>query len=206
VHTVWNNSKRRLVTVMSDSDRYSGSRKSAAMSVKNSVRWCLADYYDAAKRRVVSTQNEPDGSYEGEGDYCATDMMDYAGVDWLVDEKPAIIPVAERIRPNKPNRRDFSIRLENGGIHACESSTIPSGLMRGLAPEAYLFGWRSGRSLDRAWLLNCRKLFQKLVSNAIDVERRPSGDGTVAGYISVASLAASDIVLESWDDPAGGSQ
>jgi hypothetical protein len=189
---------------MSDADRFDQSRKAIAGRVESTVRSCLADYYDVPEKRAVSTEHEREGAYETEGDYRATDLLDYAGVDWLIDEQPAIIPVGERIRPNKPQRRDFSLRLDNGADRPCESARIPAGLFNGLAPETYLFGWRSGESLDRAWLLDCRAFMQRLAAGVLNLDRRATGDGTVAGYISVADLAAAGIVLDSWEQPGGG--
>ena len=182
-----------------ETPRFSQERKDAATACEPAVRACLRDYYNAPDARVVSAEHGREGAYETEGDYRATDLLDYAGVDWLVDARPEIVPVGERLRPNDPERRDFSLRLENGTSRPCEADRLPAGLARGLAPEALLFGWRSGETLDRAWLLDCQRLVEAVTFDEVTVDRRESGDGTVAGYIGVGELVAADCVLDSWD-------
>ena len=178
--------------------RFDQSRKDAVAELEGQVRACLRDYYNVPDARVVSTEHGRDGEYQTEGDYRATDFLDYAGVDWLVDRQPEIVPVGERIRPNDAGRRDFSLRLENGTSKPCEADRLPAGLHRGLAPRTLLFGWRSGDTLDRAWLLDTGRLVEAVTFDEVSVDRRSSGDGTVAGYIAVGELVAADCVLESW--------
>jgi hypothetical protein len=183
-----------------DTPRFDQQRKAAATAVAGDVRACLRDYYGVPDKRLVSAEHGREGAYETGGDYRPTDFLDYAGVDWLVDARPAIVPVGERIRPNDPQRRDFSLRLENGCERPCESDRLPAGLQRGLAPRTLLFGWRSGDRLDRAWLLDCERLVEAVTFNEVAVDERPSGDGTVAGYITVGELADADCVLASWTE------
>jgi hypothetical protein len=85
---------------MSGAGRFDQHRKDAAASVEGQVAACLRDYYDVPPKRCVSTEHAREGEYETGGDYRPTDLLDYAGVDWLVDDQPAIVPVGERLRPN----------------------------------------------------------------------------------------------------------
>ena len=181
-----------------ETPRFDQSRKDAVAELESQVRACLQDYYDVPAKRVVSAEHERDGAYETEGEYRLSDMIDYAGIDWVVDKQPEIVPVGERIRPNTEGRRDFSLRLDNGTSKPCESDRLGAGLQRGLAPRTLLFGWRSGDELDRAWLLDCERLAEAVTFREVSVDRRATGDGTVAGYIGVGELVSADCVLDSW--------
>jgi len=183
-----------------DAPRFDQARKEAATSVEHAVRAHLCEYYEVPAKRVVSAEHGREGAYETEGEYRATDLLDYAGVDWLVDARPAIVPVGERIRPNTAGRRDFSLRLDNGCDRPCESDRLGAGLQRGLAPRALLFGWRSGDTLDRAWLIDTEALAEAVTFGEVAVDERPSGDGTVAGYIGVGELVTAGCVLASWPE------
>ena len=178
--------------------RFSQERKDAVAALEGQVRACLQDYYDVPANRVVSAEHERDGEYQTEGEYRLSDFIDYAGIDWVVDKQPEIVPVGERIRPNTEGRRDFSLRLENGTSKPCEADRLPAGLQRGLAPRTMLFGWQSGDSLDRAWLIDCQRLVEAVTFDEVSLDRRATGDGTVAGYISVGELVDADCVLDSW--------
>jgi|APHM01.1.fsa_nt_gi hypothetical protein len=84
---------------MSGAGRFDQDRKDAAASVEGQVAACLRDYYNVPPKRCVSTEHGREGEYDTGGDYRPTDLLDYAGVDWLVDAQPAIVPVGERVRP-----------------------------------------------------------------------------------------------------------
>lgn len=184
-----------------ETPRFDQARKDAATSVEGAVRACLRDHYGVPDKRVVSAEHGREGEYQTGGEYLATDLLDYAGVDWLVDRRPEIVPVGERVRPNTEGRRDFSLRLENGTSRPCESDRLGAGLQRGLAPRALLFGWRTDDRLDRAWLLDTEALAEAVTFGEVAVDKRATGDGTVAGYISVGALVDAGCVLEAWDDP-----
>jgi len=83
-----------------DTPRFDQARKEAAETVEDAVRAHLCEYYGVPAKRVVSAEHGREGAYETGGEYRATDLLDYAGVDWLVDARPEIVPVGERIRPN----------------------------------------------------------------------------------------------------------
>lgn len=186
--------------------RFQQARKETAKEVESQVRACLCDYYNTPPKRVVNAEHERDGAYETAGEYQVTDFLDYAGVDWLVDVQPAIVPVGERVRPNKENRRDFSLRLDNGTTKPCETDRLGAGLNRGIAPTTLLFGWQTGENLDRAWLLDMSAFMDALRTNLFELDERQTGDGTVAGYVPIGDLAANDVVVASWTDPQSHSE
>ena len=186
---------------MSTDIPFDQARKEASGACEPGVRACLRDFYDVPDRLVVSAEHGRDGAYETGGDFQATDFLDYAGIDWLVDARPAIVPVGERLRPNEPGRRDFSLRLDNGVDRPCEADRLPAGLSRGLSPEAMLFGWRSAGSLERAWMLDCEALVEAVTFDEVPVDERATGDGTRAGYITIGALADAGCILESWEEP-----
>lgn len=183
-------------------DRFQQSRKDALVAVEPMVKSTLAHFYGVSHDRVANAEHVRESERGGNSDYIITDFVDYAGVDWIVDERPAFIPVGERLRPNIPGRRDLSIRVENGVGPPCERDRIAAGLDFGLAPQALLYGWYSDESLDRAWILDTAAVWSALEhTDAGEVNQ--TGDGTAARYIPVDVLGDHDCILDSWDFQAG---
>lgn len=174
-------------------DPFEQSRKEEAATVEGEVKALLAEYYDVAPSQVVCVESENEGRYDTRN-VDATQLMDFACVDWLIDLRPEIIPIAQRVTPaDGPGR--FSLRVANGSeVGRCEKDVLEAG---GLTPDAYLFGWRDGSELSRAWLLDVTAVIE--VFNKTDPETKRNGDGTAAKYISIGDLAERHAVIEGWD-------
>jgi hypothetical protein len=187
--------------------RFDQSRKDAAMQVAGQVRACLTDFYDIPNRRVASVEDIHDGEYDGDDGYSAAHLIDYAGVDWVVNPGTATIGVAERVRPVSPRpdtTADFSLRVDNGSDGPCKSTRMrASGSSGGLWPRETLFGRRDGDNLRRSWMLDTETVIEGYQNDSIPHEVNRAGDGTAAAYFEIGELAKAGAVISGWDDPEG---
>ena len=185
---------------MSSSKRFDQSRKEDAERHASTVRRLLADYYDIKEKLIVSVESIHDGAYDTGGKFDAAHFLDYAGVDWLVDDRPAIVAIGERLRPVKDGGTvDFSWRVNNGTSRPCEAVRVPAGLERvgGVAPETILFGRYDSTNIRRAWLVDVESLLQLVESGVGEVYDSPGG--ARARYISVPDLVTQNAVCDAWE-------
>jgi len=177
---------------MSESQRYSQARKETAASAANQVPELLAEYFDVPDSRVVCVEDELNGRYDT-SELTPVQLLDFACIDWLVDARPEIIPIAQRITPVSSRGR-FSIRTDNGTEMPCEGDVLPSD---GLVPLYYLFGRSEDNSLSRAWLLDAQQTVTCMQDSPQSVTIQ-NDDGTEAMYLELAELALSGCVVEGW--------
>ena len=185
---------------MSNTKRFDQSRKDDAERHASTVRRLLADYYGIEERLIVSVESIHEGAYETGGEFDASHLLDYAGVDWLIDDRPAIVAIGERLRPVKDGGAvDFSWRVNNGTSRPCEAVRVPAGLDRagGVAPETILFGRYDSTSIRRAWLVNVESLLQLVEDGVGEVYDSPGG--ARARYISVPDLVTRNAICDAWE-------
>lgn len=177
------------------SKRFDQNRKEVNESVRKKVKSELAHHYDVPHDRIISVESHITGEYNTNGDYTPGILLDYLGMDWIVDKQPEMIGVGERIRPNRSGRRDFSWRVDNGTAQPCENDRIPASIENdGLYPRDYLYGWRDGFGVEKLWLLDTAEIVKYINTNTL--ETKPNGDGTMAAYIPISELALNNCIKE----------
>jgi len=182
---------------MSKSDRYGNgfdqSRKDWASSLTDRLRSLLADHYGVDERYVVSAESETEGAYST-ATLDTHQLIDYAGVDWLVQTEKCVIPVGERVR--KPGY-DFTLRTDNANSQPCESEQIPAAIRSGgLYPTHYLFA-RKGDDLEGAWLLDTSELMMQYQYGSLEPNgSHDNGDGTKCVFFALGDLVMADVVIE----------
>jgi hypothetical protein len=186
--------------------RFDQGRKDAAGEVVDQVRTCLTDFYDVPDRRVASVESIHEGKYrEDGGGYSAAHLIDFAGLDWVVNPGSTTVGVAERVRPVNPELDttvDFSLRVDNGSKGPCKSTRmLESGDSGGLWPREILFGRRDGDNLRRAWMLDTETVISGCQDGSIPREVHGAGDGTAAAYIELIDLVNAGAVIEGWENP-----
>ncbi|AFH22138.1 hypothetical protein OSG_eHP18_00140 [environmental Halophage eHP-18] len=158
-------------------------RKAEAAHTEPVIRRVLASWYDVDESQVVCVESEADGRHDP--DTLDSDMvLDYAGVDWLVDDSPRVIPVAQRVRPTG-DEIDFSIRIRNEAAPACERDYMAQSP---LAPSLIVFARADGAAVSGCWLIDPVAVVSTLENHRDAVETHDSGDGTTAAYLSVDQL------------------
>jgi hypothetical protein len=185
--------------------RFEQSRKTDAMAVANQVRHCLEEHYQVHSGRVASVEDIHDGRYRTDGGMSVAHMMDFAGIDWVVDDGIETVGVAERVRPVDDRTNvtvDFSLRVDNGTHKRCESEAILQNAENGgLWPREILFGRRRDRNLEGAWLLDTETVVSGYRDESIPFQIFETGDGTKAAYFELIDLVNNDAVIDGWEDP-----
>lgn len=175
------------------SKSFSQDRKEQAASVEAQAQTILAEYYSVPETRVVSAESELSGRYDT-SELNPVQLLDFACVDWLVDGRPTIYTVAQRITPEDGSAR-MSIRTDNGSNMPCEADVLGT---NGLTPQHYLFGWRDGNTLTRAWILNATKTYETMRESP-HTHEIANDDGTAAMYLDIAELARAGCILEGFE-------
>ena len=175
------------------SKTFSQDRKEQAASVEAQAQTLLAEYYDVPETRVVSAESELSGRYDT-SELNPVQLLDFACVDWLIDGRPTIHTVAQRITPADGSAR-MSIRTDNGSNMPCEADVLGT---NGLTPQHYLFGWRDGNTLTRAWILNATKTYETMRESPHTHEIQ-NDDGTAAMYLDIAELAQAGCIVEGFE-------
>jgi hypothetical protein len=172
-------------------------RKEWADTLKGKARQMLEDYYAVPKRQVVSNETQKSGEYNS-STLDSTQILDYGGVDWLVQTDDRIIPVGERVRKNGG---EFSIRTDNANSKPCEIQLIPNALKDGgLFPLHYLYIQRNGFGFNKAWLMDTRTLIANIEMGAISVKYSgENDDGTAYKIYNNKDIMNSGCVLETWE-------
>jgi hypothetical protein len=185
---------------MSKAQRFDQDRKDEASEHAATIAAVLATYYSVPDHRIVSTETIRSGEYGTAGEYIASDLLDYAGVDWLVDARPAIVPVGERLRPASDEFAvDFSWRVDNGCDRPCEGDRVPAGLREtGLCPREIVFGrYDDDAGVREAIMLDTATVVDLVEAGIGDTHRKR--DGTEARYIPLDVLRDQGAVLSEWD-------
>lgn len=178
--------------------RFDQNRKEIASALDGEKAELLANWFDVDDEAITHVESEIDGEYDSDTDHKTAVTMDYAGVDWIVDDSPVYVGVADRVRRS---RWDLSIRSENGTSYACEAERLPAAVKaRGLFPRYMLFGVQDDSfGLDGAWMLNTEK-----VAQMIDLgmgKERGNGDGTAAIYLTLSQLRNYGAIVDTLVDP-----
>jgi hypothetical protein len=172
---------------------FSQDRKETAATVEDTAREILADHFDVPASRVVSAESEHSGEYDTRT-LNPIQLLDFACVDWLVDVRPGIQTVAQRITPAAGSAR-MSIRTDNGSNLPCEADVLDTA---GLTPQRYLFGWRDGHELTRAWILDTRETL-KTMYTSIHTDHITNEDGTAAMYLDIGELAKAGCIIAGYE-------
>ena len=175
------------------SKTFSQTRKETAATVEDTAREILADHFDVPASRVVSAESELSGRYDT-SELNPVQLLDFACVDWLIDGRPTIHTVAQRITPEDGSAR-MSIRTDNGSNMPCEADVLGT---NGLTPQHYLFGWRDRNTLTRAWILNATKTYETMKESP-HTHEIANDDGTAAMYLDIAELAQAGCIVEGFE-------
>jgi len=175
------------------SKTFSQTRKETAASVEDTAREILADHFDVPASRVVSAESELSGEYDTRT-LNPIQLLDFACVDWLVDARPAIQTVAQRITKASGSGR-MSIRTDNGSNLPCEAEVLDT---TGLTAQRYLFGWRDGTELTRAWILDAQNTLETMHASP-HTDHIQNDDGTAAMYLDIGELAKTGCIIAGYE-------
>jgi len=178
---------------------FNQNRKAAAEACKPQIREILKEWYDEPDHHVHNVESEKDGAYEpGEKD--TTNLIDFCGIDWLVQTEGTIIGVGQRIRKDPDGWRDMTLRCANGSGTRSERDMIPAGIERGgFYPRDYLLAVREAFNVHRAVLIDTEVLLDGIKQGRIR-EKGPFGnaDGTRYSVQAYGAMADFGAIKEVW--------
>lgn len=171
-------------------------RKEWADALKPELQRLLADHYNVKQRFVVSAENTVDGEYQSQS-LNAVQLMDYAGIDWVVQTDEMILTVGERVRKSGGS---FTLRSDNANSKPCERDLLPTSIENGgLYPNHFLFVRRDGFTYERVYLLDTESVIKGIESG--DIPLAASGqnsDGTAWEAYDLADIVLQGCVINSW--------
>lgn len=167
-------------------------RKDKAASVEDQCQSILSGFFDVPPARVVSAESELTERYDTR-EMHPVQLLDFAGVDWLIDGRPGLYPVAQRITKASGSGR-MSIRTANGSNLPCEADVFAGD---GISPTHYLFGWREDSNLTHAWILDAQRTFETM-RDSPHTQELHNDDGTAAMFLDIGDLATAGCVLTGW--------
>lgn len=197
--------------------RFNQSRKETAATLDPIAKEFYRDYFDPAG--IYDVEAVDDSRYDPDDDSQRfAHLIDYAGIDKVLDCRDRIIPIGHRVRPNDPTTdwsTDFSLRRSNGVTTPggesipCEYKKIKTALEDGGSYPCYFgFGVYDEPAGDGAvngfnyfMIIDTRALFEAIEDGRLDGEENTntSGDGTAALYFTREELREAPCVATEWD-------
>jgi len=168
------------------------SRKEFANTKKNQIEGLLSDHYEAPVANV-----EQPGGGEYSQPYSALQLLDFNGVDWVVNANHGLIPIAERVRSaGSRNPRYFTLRVNNGRNDLdSERHTFPKAIEHNcLYPRKYLLCISRDDNVVFAYLVDVKTAMEKIEAGEITYNRREFDDGTVSNFYNFSDLLINDCV------------
>lgn len=190
-------------TDTADDDRFNQEQKEWAAELDEQAVAYLCEFYGVDADDVYDFEGLTSGEYDVDDPTRALQILDYAGVDKIIDCGERIVPVAFRFRPQtEAFDVDFSYCVDNGtGKHAERTKHLNAYRDGGLYPTTYAFGVvaadKSG--FDAFHLIDMRDFLACVEFGALDPDGPRERDGGVwALYYSVEELRDAGCILESW--------
>jgi hypothetical protein len=164
------------------------SRKEQAQHTETIVQ-ILGSYYNVDEERVVCVETQQDGKYSGR---TPTQLLDYIGIDWLIDKQPGLVGVWQRVADVESGMR-LSLRVDNGTAEPAEKEMIDAGFSTGIAPRDMLFAHQENGEITRYWICD--------TAATIDIAERHgelirNDDGTAGLFVSIGTVAEKGAVSE----------
>lgn len=188
-------------------ERFQQDRKEWATALDAEADRYYQEFFDVSEHAIYSFESCFEGEYDVGDAERSLQLLDFAGLDRLVDvQGQRIVPIAQRWRPASGGR-DFSFRVTNGkGKDAERDKCLNAFRDGGFYPAVYAFGVvaESEESFEEFHLLDTRKFLMAIETETIRGEGPyPSPDGkTEALYYSVEALREAGCVLQSWGESA----
>jgi hypothetical protein len=198
-----------------NADRFSQEKKEWAAELDTAASAMLAEYYGVDESDVYDFEGLHSGEYDVDDATRALHLLDYAGVDKLVDLGTRIV-VGCRYRPQSDEHTvDFSYCVDNGTTkHAENVKHMEAHREGGLRPTVYAFGIVSSdgdtdeQSFDEFHLINMSSFLDAIEVGILNPDGPHMRDGGVeALYYSVDELRETGCIEQSWtnsDTNTGG--
>lgn len=186
--------------------RFEQERKNWATSADDLADQCYRDHFDVTDDDIYDLESLVDDVHDREEGYRTHQILDYGGIDRIIDCGVRHVYIAQRFRPEHDYFRDLSLRTDNGveGRFPELTKWQTAHEHRGFYPSVIAFGLYEDflQVFTEFYLLDTETILDAIANDTIDSEVNPTGDGTEARYISIDELRRIDAVIESWENVA----
>lgn len=187
-----------------DTSDFSQDRKEMAAKLDEELPTYINDEFGVPHEDIHHVDSLNGERYERSDAFRLAEVLDFTGIDRIVDEKDRVFGVGCRVRPNKPNRTDFSIRCDNGvdGIGSEHDNILNAVKNGGIYPTYYLYGiYNDSMEFDKVHLIEIRRMMYDVISGALE----PTATNTVnegkatAHFYDMGTLDDHGFVKRTWD-------
>jgi hypothetical protein len=189
--------------------RFQQQRKEWATAADRLAHRCYRDHYGIAETDIYDVESLVEEVHDREGGYRTHQILDYGGVDKILDCGDRHVYVAQRWRP-VDGGDDLPLRVETG----VEGRTAELGKWRrayrthGFYPSAIAFGKYEAvlQAFQTFHLFETEVVLAALEAGYIDPPVHGCGDGTAAAFIPIADLRAAGAELAAYERVIAGAE
>lgn len=192
---------------MSAEPRFNQNRKEWAGTADSLANQCYCEHFDVTPDDIYEVESLVDTVHDRSEGYETHQILDYGGLDRIIDCGNRHIHVSQRHRPKDPESNfevDLSIRIDNGvdGREPELTKWVTAYESYGYYPDLIAFG-RYNENADRFsefFLLDTEAILEGVLADGVLGDEHKKKDGTEAKYISVAELRELDAIVAEWKD------
>jgi len=192
---------------MSAQPRFDQDRKDWATACDDLADQCYQEFWSVDKSDLYDPEGLVDDVHDRSEGYRCHQIIDYGGVDRIVDLGTRHVYVSQRFRPTHRIHRDLSLRTDNGidGRHPELHKWLCAYRKRGFYPSVIAYGLFDDvlGVFSEFYLLDTTSVLRALDTEAMDGIEHDSGDGTAALYVSLDQLHEHDCIIACWDGVTG---
>lgn len=190
--------------------RFQQDRKDWASDADPLVEKCYKEYYGITDADIYPVETLVHDVHDRAGGYDSHQILDYGGLDKIVDAGSRLMHISERVRPHKSTadfKPDMSLRVDNGvhGRHAEVTKWVTAYDDHGYSPSIFAYGiyTKDKDTLEEFYLVDTEPVIKALAKD-VDIgvvkENVESNDGTKARYITADQLRDLDAIIAEWHD------
>lgn len=184
------------------SDAFSQDLKEEVAAFDPIIDERLADYYRVPPSCVHSLEAISDGRYDYTDEERGQQLLDFAGIDKVIDLSGIIIPVGQRVRNDDPDYEvDFAMRVSNGQGPPAEYTKIMNGWRDGGAyPNVYAQAVRNAdNEIIEFALVDIDQFCESIDAGTLsEVNESTEPNGVVMRYYEYPALKREGCVLTHW--------
>lgn len=186
-----------------DTSDFSQERKEMAAELDSRLPEYMADRFGVPAEDVHSVDELTEKRYERSDAFRLAQVIDFTGIDRIVDEKDRVFGVGCRVRPEDEEYDDFSLRADNGvdGLGSEYDNILNAYERGGILPTYYLYGiYNESHEFVEVHLIEVRKMITEIKMGNVDLTPPIQvRDGKAkARFIPVDELRSTDCIDRSW--------
>jgi len=186
--------------------RFDQDRKDWATSADPLADRCYQELWDICESDIYDLESLVDGVHDRAGGYETHQILDYGGVDRIIDLGDRHVYLAQRFRPNSGRLTDLSLRVDCGVSDRSPEldKWLAAYESRGFFPSVIAFGVFDSviQAFSEFHLIDTETVLDAYAAGTLQHDRHATGDGTAAIYVRTDELSKHEAILRSWDGVA----